>query len=36
MVIPFIQITTFSKLATSDHDEEIHGFPQAPMIKQMT
>lgn len=36
MVIPFIQITTFSKLATSDCDKEIHGFPQAPLIKQMT
>lgn len=36
MIIPFIQITALSKLATSDRDEEINGFPQAPLTKQMT
>lgn len=30
-----IEIETFSKLATSDHDKEIQGFPQASLLKQM-
>lgn len=36
MIIPFIQITAFSELTKSDCDEEINGFPQAPLTKQMT
>lgn len=34
-VIPFSEVTTCSKLATSASEGEIRGFPQALLIKQM-